>query len=76
MRLVCIVQAEQLNAESVKVHPGGCAAKITNWEDVRVALQGTDTVVACDSQTAVSSGGGGGGTRSSVGGGEAAGAGT
>lgn len=50
-----VCSAKHLGSESVKVHPGGCETKITNWAEVREALKGTDTFVACESQTARSS---------------------
>ena len=43
----------RLGAETVKVHPGTCESKIENWREVRLALEGTDTALACDSQAAL-----------------------
>ena len=34
------------------MHPGTCESKIENWREVRLALEGTDTALACDSQAA------------------------
>lgn len=45
-------QVIRLHSDSIRVHPGTCAEKISNWEQVRKALEGTDTLVACDAQTA------------------------
>ena len=45
-------QVAALRSQAVRVHPGTCADKISNWDAVRKALAGTDTLVACDAQVA------------------------
>lgn len=44
------IRVRESRSNTVKVHPGGCKSKIQNWQEVRKALEGTTTAVACDGQ--------------------------
>lgn len=44
------VQIKKVWSPSMKLHPGTCQSKILNWPQVAAAIQGTDTLEACNAE--------------------------